>query len=385
VPRPDVAEHIKKTRGVVLGTDRVGFVGFARSGTVAAAGPVSLRITSGAQSISSPAFEPRRLTKGCAKDLLGFVAEEGFARRPALFEDVGPMIDAHAPARPSAGTRFQSLQFGTPPAAPDVSVVVPLYGRIDFLEHQLAHFSADPDFAKAELIYVLDDPRLIAEATSSARFWHRLHGVPFRLLLLEKNLGYAGSNNLGAAEATAEKLLLLNSDVIPKAPGWLSKLAAKLDTLPNAGIVSPRLLFPSGALQYEGMVFRMWPHICPFYLNDHPGKGLPPNRSSAAREVAAATGACLMMATSLYRQFGGLDEGFVMGDFEDSDLSLRVRGSGRKLWCLPDIELYHLERQSIVQSGSSDLRQCVTFYNAWRHHKRWASTIAPNAPTELAR
>ena len=41
-----------------------------------------------------------------------------------------------------------------------VSVVVPLYQRIDFLEHQLAQFVHDPEIQSAELIYVLDSPEM---------------------------------------------------------------------------------------------------------------------------------------------------------------------------------------------------------------------------------
>ena len=41
---------------------------------------------------------------------------------------------------------------------PEVSIIVPLYERIDLIEHQLAQFWQDPDFHAAELIYVLDSP-----------------------------------------------------------------------------------------------------------------------------------------------------------------------------------------------------------------------------------
>src|SRR5581483_952497 len=54
-------------------------------------------------------------------------------------------------------------QYGTPPAEPTTSVIVPLYRRIDFVEHQLAHFVDDPDLVGADLVYVLDSPELAEE------------------------------------------------------------------------------------------------------------------------------------------------------------------------------------------------------------------------------
>jgi len=46
--------------------------------------------------------------------------------------------------------------YGEPPAAPEVSIVIPLYKRLDFIEHQFLHFSTDADLAEAELVYVLE-------------------------------------------------------------------------------------------------------------------------------------------------------------------------------------------------------------------------------------
>jgi hypothetical protein len=45
-----------------------------------------------------------------------------------------------------------------------VSVVIPLYGRYDFMQHQLANFSSDPFMKEVEIIYVLDDLLLQREA-----------------------------------------------------------------------------------------------------------------------------------------------------------------------------------------------------------------------------
>src|SRR4051812_48500597 len=56
-----------------------------------------------------------------------------------------------------------SESFGTVPTVPDISIVVPLYRRIDLLEHQLAQFANDDELQDAELMYVLDSPELADE------------------------------------------------------------------------------------------------------------------------------------------------------------------------------------------------------------------------------
>ncbi len=56
--------------------------------------------------------------------------------------------------------RIESL--GEAPTTPKVSLIVPLYARLDFVEHQLMEFSRDPWLlANAEILYVIDDPDLV--------------------------------------------------------------------------------------------------------------------------------------------------------------------------------------------------------------------------------
>ena len=79
----------------------------------------------------------------------------------------GQLLSAHvAPAltRPAAAACRRPIeieavdQHGTPPGNPEVTIVVPLYRRTDYLEHQLAQFVHDPELQGADLIYVLDSP-----------------------------------------------------------------------------------------------------------------------------------------------------------------------------------------------------------------------------------
>ena len=88
--------------------------------------------------------------------------------------------------------------------------------------------------------------------------------------------------------------------------------------------------------------------------------------------MPAVTGACMMIAASLYAQLGGLRGRYIQGDYEDSDLCLRLRDMGHESWYLPDVELYHLEGQSYPSSE----RQLTTEYNKWLHTSIWHEAIA---------
>ena len=88
-------------------------------------------------------------------------------------------------------------QFGEPPAEPIVSIVIPLYRRVEFLEHQLAQFVLDPELAEADIIYVLDSPEDANYLRRFAQHLYQLYGVPFRLVVLGRNGGFSIANNLG--------------------------------------------------------------------------------------------------------------------------------------------------------------------------------------------
>ena len=87
------------------------------------------------------------------------------------------------------------------------------------------------------------------------------------------------------------------------------------------------------------------------------------------------TAACMLIPADLYRKVGGFDEDFIRGDFEDSDLCLKVARTGRHIYYLPGIELFHLERQSQELDDQNAMRAKITLYNCWQQTNRWDETI----------
>jgi GT2 family glycosyltransferase len=91
--------------------------------------------------------------------------------------------------------------------------------------------------------------------------------------------------------------------------------------------------------------------------------------------VPAVTGACLAIRRKDFDRVGGWDTGYLIGDFEDSDLCQKIRKEGMKVGYLPDIQLTHLERQSFKELGNDDFRTRVVIYNAVRNQERWDSFV----------
>jgi GT2 family glycosyltransferase len=269
-------------------------------------------------------------------------------------------------------------------ASPELSVVVPLYRRLDFLQHQLLHFSQDPAMLRADLIFVLDSPELAADLAEQAGPLHDLHGVPFRVVTLSDNGGFAIANNLGASLAEGELLVFLNSDVLPVEPGWLEHMRRFYRQTPRIGALGPKLLYEDDSIQHAGMYFERDP-ASPVWRNQHYFKGLHRSFAEAnvTRRVPAVTGACLMIDRALYDELDGFRAIYLKGGYEDSDLCLRLAEAGRENWYQSDVELYHLEAQSYTATE----RATVTKYNAWLQTQVWAQAIPERMrahPTERA-
>jgi GT2 family glycosyltransferase len=286
---------------------------------------------------------------------------------------------------------------GPQPLAPAISIVVPLYKRWDFVESQLLEFAADPAFAdgQIELIYVVDDPGILDPLKASVDNLYKLYKVPFKMVWGHANRGFSGANNLGVAHSTAPVLIFLNSDAFPNQPGWATQLAKTLQENPDFGAIGPRLLLADQGIQHAGMAFDYSRHYG-VWLNKHPMLGLDQRHDvdTGLREVPAVTGACMAMRRADFDRIGGWDTGYLIGDFEDSDLCLKLRADGMKIGYLPEVNLTHLERQSIRLMEDSGFRQQVVLWNAARHTHRWGEQLtqmqssaqaASNAKTDRRR
>jgi GT2 family glycosyltransferase len=373
-PRPDVDRHLGESG--LSATEDQGYVCFIPHEDLSMPGYLSVRLDSGPSfRIRVPVAPATEAPVQAIRQILEVIEPEQMDLQRLLDLHLSPAIGALWAARAPARHRALVATYGPPCAAPAVSVVVPLYGRHDFADYQLALWADDPDFRDVDLIYVVDDPSILPEFRRLCHDLYGMHRVPFTLAYPGDNLGFAGATNHGAALARAPLLLLLNSDVMPRSPGWLSRMAATLKSHPDTGLLGAKLLYEDGTIQHAGMQSVRYEPWCRMWINDHPLKGMNPAQLTGTREAECVTAACALIETALYRQLGGLSEDYVIGDFEDSDLCHRARAAGRVNRVALDVCLYHLERQSQALGGDARWRAGVTLYNCWLHNRRWAAAI----------
>ena len=75
-----------------------------------------------------------------------------------------------------------------------------------------------------------------------------------RLISSERNLGFAGGNNLGMRHSLGRYIVLLNSDAAVTRD-WLRSLIEEAKSDPRIGVVGPKLLLHDGRINSTGLVF----------------------------------------------------------------------------------------------------------------------------------
>ena len=170
-----------------------------------------------------------------------------------------------------------------------------------------------------------------------------------RTLRFERNLGFTGGYNqaftqLSYGPDAPEYFLLINSDIeVPEE--WLGPLVEWMDNHPDCGACAPKLHSwqDRDSFEYAGAAGGyIDTYGYPFCRGRIMGRVEKDNgQYDSPADVFWATGACLMVRSSVYRKLGGLDERF-FAHMEEIDMCWRMQLTGWKVTVVPSSTVYHV-------------------------------------------
>jgi hypothetical protein len=156
----------------------------------------------------------------------------------------------------------------------------------------------------------------------------------------EKNLGFAGGNNLGIAAATGDYFFFVNNDTEFTAP-IICKLVAEIKHDKRVGAVCPRLVYPNGENQFIGFTS----------INPLTGRNkcltTNPNKTEEPRiKSTYVHGAAFIIPREVYEQIGNMPEHYFLY-FEELDWSAAIGRMHRNIHVLHNCTLVHKESQTV--------------------------------------
>ena len=170
----------------------------------------------------------------------------------------------------------------------------------------------------------------------------RIGGPATTIVTFDGEFNFSAKANAGAGAAAGDLLLFLNDDTELIAPDSIGEMAALLQQR-DVGMVGAKLLYADGTLQHAGHVFPgLASHALLGYPGDHPG---PYRMAIVERECSGVTAAAAMMRADVFRELGGFDESLPR-NFNDVDLSFRMRAADYRIVWTPHASWYHFESAS---------------------------------------
>jgi len=174
------------------------------------------------------------------------------------------------------------------------------------------------------------------------------------LIKSNKNLGFAGGNNLGILQSKGEFILLLNNDTVVDA-GFLEPLVNKFLSDPTIGMVSPKIYFyhTPDLLQYTGVSeinkFTTRSIGWGFKVKD---KG----QFEFDNQTSFAHGAAMLVSRKAIKKVGLMAEIYFLY-YEEMDWGKRLRDAGYKIFYVHNSIVYH--KESVTTGKDSPLK---TYY-----------------------
>jgi len=192
-----------------------------------------------------------------------------------------------------------------------------------------------------------------------------------RLIVNERNAGFAAANNRVMREASGEYYLLLNPDTVLQ-EDTLNVMIDLFEKNYEIGLAGCKILNPDGSLQLAcrrsiptpWVAFTKITGLSSLFPNSKIfGKYnlayLDPDKTY---EVEAVSGSFMFIRRRVVEMIGGLDEQFFMYG-EDLDWCYRVKQAGWKIYYCSDTQIIHYKGESMRRS---DLDEVKLFYEAMR-------------------
>ncbi len=171
-----------------------------------------------------------------------------------------------------------------------------------------------------------------------------------KVIRSNKNLGFAGGNNLGIKAATGKYLFFINNDtLLSHQPSAIDTLISRLESDEKIGMVCPKIRFAwdNNPIQFAGYTplsrFTMRNRSIGFGEKDNGQYDTP-------HSTPYAHGAAMVVKREALEKVGLMPECYFLY-YEELDWSMMFTRAGYTIWYEPACTIYHKESQATGQNS----------------------------------
>ena len=239
-----------------------------------------------------------------------------------------------------------------------VSVVIVSYNTREILRNCLEALFENSKGVNME-VFVVDN-----NSADDSSAMVQLDFPSIRLIANNRNLGFAAANNQAFALATGRYIILLNPDAYIR-PASIEHCIAFMELNPQCGLAGGKIISPEGRLEPSA---RRFPSALSKLLTLSGLSGKFPRSPILNRhefggfahdhplEVDWVPGTFTIVRKEMLDTIGAFDERFYIY-YEETDLCLRAKKAGWKVFFIPDAEVMH------IGGACSKTRKDQTFDN----------------------
>jgi GT2 family glycosyltransferase len=223
-------------------------------------------------------------------------------------------------------------------------------------------------FLETAIKYSVDNDTIVCVAdngsTDGSPEWVTENFSKVKLILLDKNYGFAEGYNLALNQIDAKYFVLLNSD-IEVTEKWLLPLVTLMDHNPDVASCQPKILSYYHKDQFEhagaaGCFIDKYGY--PFCRGRIINKVEYDNGQYDSHiDVFWTSGACMIVRSDAWKKCGGFDADF-FAHMEEIDLCWRFNKAGYRVCFSPDSVIYHIGGGTLAYS--SPFKTYLNFRNS---------------------
>lgn len=244
---------------------------------------------------------------------------------------------------------------------PKVSIIVLTYNNLKLNKLCIDSILTKTAYPRYELI-IVDN-----QSTDGTREYlaelDKMNYSNVKVILNNKNSGFAGGNNIGIKESDGEYLLTLNNDTLVTR-GWLTSMTKHLENNSDLGMCGPvtNSIGNEAKIAVNYKDFSSLEQFAFYYTWKHMQVEYPNPKLLALF--------CTMIKREVIDKCGLLDERYKVGMFEDDDYAEAVRRGGYRLSIVEDAFIHHFDGATFKKLKDENYRN-IFDENKKKYEKKW--------------